>query len=334
MIALFLIAAILACGLLFQTAGDAFDAHRYPPPGRRVELPGGAHLHIHSQGRTSAPAVIFEAGISGSSLSWSTVQPLVAGFAHAVSYDRAGLGWSTGSLTPRTVANMIAELDAALSAAQIAPPYVLVGHSFGCLLMQAFAHTHPTKAAAVILVDPVTQTGWANAGPQDLRRLKMGARLSRRGALLARFGVVRMALSLLVSGGTRIPQLVARTSAGQGNSVIERLITEVRKLPAEAQPIVAAHWSRARSFTALAAYLECLPTCAQTAIQMPVPPEVPLVILSAANATEDEMAERASWVAAHQNARHTQIEGTGHWLQLERPQLVADVVRETLLRVR
>jgi len=333
-IAIFLLAAILACGLLFQSAGDAFDAHRYPAPGRLIELPSGANLHVYSQGRTGAPAVIFEAGISGSCLSWSTVQPLVAGFAHAVSYDRAGLGWSTGALTPRTVANMIAELEAALTAAQVTPPYILVGHSFGCLLMQAFAHTHPAKSAAVILVDPVTQSGWANADAQALRRLRMGARLSRRGGWLARFGVVRAALALLVSGGTTIPKLVARASAGQGNSVIERLISEVRKLPAEAQPIVAAHWSRARSFSAMAAYLENLPPSARTAMKLPVPREIPLVILSAANATAEEMAERASWAAAHPNALHTQIAGTGHWLQLERPQFVTDTIRETLLRVR
>jgi len=333
-IALFLVAAILACGLLFQTAGNAFDARRYPPPGRIIELPGGANLHVYSQGRTTAPSVIFEAGISGSCLSWSTVQPLVAGFAHAVSYDRAGLGWSSGAITPRTVANMIAELDAALIAAQVTAPYVLVGHSFGGLLMQAFAHTYPAKTAAVILVDPVTQTGWANADAQAMRRLNMGARLSRRGAMLARFGVVRAALSLLVSGGTALPKLVARASAGQGNSVIERLISEVRKLPPGAQPMVAAHWSRARSFTAMAAYLKCLPPSARAAMQLHVPAEIPLVILSAANATEEELAERARWVAVHPNALHTQIAGTGHWLQLERPQLVAETVRETLLRVR
>jgi pimeloyl-ACP methyl ester carboxylesterase len=229
---------------------------------------------------------------------------------------------------------MVSELASALDSAQIGQPYVLVAHSFGCLLMQAFAHTYPSRTAALVMVDPVTVAGWANAGPRQLSRLNMGARLSRRGALLARFGVVRAALSLLVAGGTRIPKLLARASAGQGNGVIERLISEVRKLPPQAQPIVAAHWSRARSFEALAAYLQCLPPCARNALQLPIPPEVALVILSAENATAAELAERNSWVAAHPNARHTKVEGTGHWLQLERPELVTAIVRETLIRVR
>ena len=277
---------------------------------------------------------MFEAGIAGSCLSWSLVQPLVAEFARAVSYDRAGLGWSTGLLTPRTVSNMVFELATVLKAAQLTAPYILVGHSFGCLLIHAFAHTHPAQTAALIMVDPVSQTGWAHAGAEQIRRLSAGARLSRRGAWLARLGIVRAALSLLVAGGTKLPKLVARASAGPGNSVIERLIGEVRKLPAEAQRMVAEHWSRASSFTALAAYLECLPLCARAALDMPLPPEIPLTILSAANATRAELAERTAWVTGNQNGRHIQVEGTGHWLQLERPNLVADVIREAVSGVR
>jgi pimeloyl-ACP methyl ester carboxylesterase len=98
--------------------------------------------------------------------------------------------------------------------------------------------------------------------------------------------------------------------------------------------MIAAHWSRARSFTALAAYLECLPASARQALQMPLPTEIPLTILSAASATVGELAERAVWAAANLNARHMQLEGTGHWLQLERPELVAEVIREAVSGVR
>jgi pimeloyl-ACP methyl ester carboxylesterase len=334
MLALVLVAVLLVGGWLFQQAGDGLDARRYPPPGQRLAVPGGANLHVYEQGSPSAPTVVFEAGISGSSLSWSNVQPLVARFAHSVAYDRAGLGWSDGALTPRTVANMVSELAAALDAGKITPPYLLAAHSFGCLLIRAFASTYPDRTAALIMVDPVTIAGWVNPDPQQLRRLNTGARLSRRGALLARFGVVRAALSLLVAGGTRIPKLLARASAGQGNSVIERLIGEVRKLPVAAQPIVGSHWSRSRSFTAMAAYLECLPSNARAAVAMPVPSQIPMIILSADTATEAELAERTSWIAGREHAQHIQVPGTGHWLQLERPELVAGIVRDTLLRVR
>ena len=35
---------------------------------------------------------------------------------------------------------------------QVAKPYVLVGHSFGGLLVQAFAHTYPERTAAIVLL--------------------------------------------------------------------------------------------------------------------------------------------------------------------------------------
>lgn len=332
MIALFIVLAVLAAGLLFQQAGNFIDSRRYPAAGSIIRSTQGAKLHVYSEG--SGPAVVFEAGISGSSLSWSTVQPLVAQFARAVVYDRAGLGWSSGTLTPRTVANMVSELSQVLQAAQIAPPYVLVGHSFGCLLMQAFAHTHPEQTVSVILVDPVTQVGWADADPRQLHRLSVGTRLSRRGALLAHFGIVRAALSLLMLGGTRIPKLMARTSAGAGNSVIERLIGEVRKLPAHTHPIISAHWSKARSFASMAAHLESLPASAQAALAMPVPAQIPLTILSAATATAGELAEREAWVAANAHGQHIRVDGTGHWLQLDKPELVTSLIRDALIRVR
>ncbi len=333
MIALLLVAALLAGGLLYQAVGARVDARRYPAPGQRIQLTDGTTLHVHAQGQ-AGPVVVFEAGIAGSSLTWATVQPLVAEFACAVSYDRAGLGWSSAVRSPRTVETMTAELAAALKAAKLTPPYILVGHSFGGLLVQAFAHAHPDETAALVMVDPVTQRGWVEASAEQLGRLRLGARLARRGAWLARFGVVRAALALLVGGGTKLPQMVARASAGQGNSVIEKLISEVRKLPVEAQPVVAAHWSRARSFRAMAAYLECLPECARAAVNMAAPREIPLSVLSAATATREELLERDGWVAANGSGRHRQIENTGHWLQLERPELVAETIRELAIRVR
>ena len=78
MLALVLLAVLLAGVGSSIRAGACLDARRYPPPGQRVAVPGGRHLHVYEQGSPSAPAVVFEAGISGSCLSWSTVQPLVA----------------------------------------------------------------------------------------------------------------------------------------------------------------------------------------------------------------------------------------------------------------
>ena len=71
----------------------------------------------------------------------------MAEFTTACAYDRAGFGWSDAGPMPRTAARIAAELHELLTVARIAPPYVLVGHSFGGLSIRAYASRHPAKIA-------------------------------------------------------------------------------------------------------------------------------------------------------------------------------------------
>jgi pimeloyl-ACP methyl ester carboxylesterase len=50
-------------------------------------------------------------------------------------------------------ADEIKDLQRLLERAGIAPPYVLVGHSYGGLLVRLFARAHPDQTAGVVLVD-------------------------------------------------------------------------------------------------------------------------------------------------------------------------------------
>jgi pimeloyl-ACP methyl ester carboxylesterase len=317
---------LLAAALVYQFLGEVLDRRRFPPPGRLLNI-GACRLHVHEQG-AQGPVVILESGIAGSSLSWALVQPKIAELARVVSYDRAGLGWSGACTTPRTVAAMVSELTALLDKAELRGPFILVGHSFGGLLIRAFAHSRPSDVSGLVLVDPVSLAEWADGAASQLRRLEAGVRLSRRGAILARFGVVRTVLVILAAGGTWFPKAIARAAAGQGTGVLERLTGEVRRLPAQLHPIVRAHWSRSRSFRAMAAYLECLPESAQIASRMPIPQQIPFIVLSAATATDAELQEREAWILTHKRGRQVRVEKTGHWIQLEQPDAVVAAVRE------
>jgi pimeloyl-ACP methyl ester carboxylesterase len=86
--------------------------------------------------------VVFESGMGASCLSWTLVQPQVAQFTRAVSYDRAGHGWSDPVREPRTAQQIAQELHTLLDATGVPGPYVLVGHSFGGYVNRAFAHTY------------------------------------------------------------------------------------------------------------------------------------------------------------------------------------------------
>ena len=108
------------------------------------------HLEIFGQG---APAVVFDAGLSDGAERWGAVPALVADFARVVVYDRAGLGRSEAGPLPRTSGRIVAELRVALAGAGVAPPYVLVGHSFGGQNMRLYASRHPADVAGLVLVD-------------------------------------------------------------------------------------------------------------------------------------------------------------------------------------
>jgi pimeloyl-ACP methyl ester carboxylesterase len=301
-------------------------------PGRLIEIgagQGGCRLHLHQQG-AGAPAVVLESGIAGSSLSWSLVQPKIAEFTRVCSYDRAGLGWSDPCTEPRTVPRMVSELATLLERANVPPPYILVGHSFGGLLIRAYAHLRPQEVAGLVFVDPVSLETWASCAPRNRERLNLGIRLSRRGALLARLGLVRFALWTLASGGRRFPKLIAKATAQRGASTIERLTGEIKRLPPEVWPIIRGHWSRPKSFQAMAEYLECLPGAAASALSMPLPANLPVTILSASDATEAELQERDSWLHSQRNAAHLLLPNSKHWIPLEQPNEVAAAVKRLL----
>lgn len=301
-------------GAIYQWFGSRRDRLRFPPPGRIVN-----GLHIRESGR-GAPSVILESGIAGTSLSWKPVQDRVSEFARVCSYDRASLGWSATTSAPRTLENIVEELRSSLSGAGIPGPYLLVGHSFGGLVVRHFASLYPSEVVGIVLVDPVPVSDWFPLSERQRIRLVRGIKLSRRGALLARFGVVRLALSLVMSGSLRVPKLLARLSAGRGAGVTDNLTREVRKLPREVWPMVAAQWCLPKSFRGMADYLEALP--ANAAAVLP-PKGVPVSIITALHGTQEQIP----------GATHYTAFQTGHWIQLDEPELVVRAIRELVVAV-
>lgn len=310
------LAALPVAGLLYQWLGERRDARRQPAPGRFVQ---GLHMRVTGRG---GPPVVLEAGIAASSVSWRLVERELAASTTVISYDRAGFGWSPAAATPRSMANLVEDLRRTLEGCGVEGPFVMVGHSFGGLLARHFAAAHPEMVHALVLVDPLEPCEWHPAPPEKLRRLDAGVRLSRRGALLARFGLVRLGLELLSGGARLLPKLLARATGGEGRSLPDRLVGEIRKLPPEAWPAVVSHWSLARSFRVMAEYLARLPEhCALPLLES----NVPVTVLSAASAGP-EVAE-AHRRTAGPNGRHVTAEGSGHWIQLDLPGLVAAEVR-------
>jgi pimeloyl-ACP methyl ester carboxylesterase len=147
-----------ACGAGGASRQRAHPTARTDPnpvflgPGRLVPIADGRSLYLLCHG-SGSPTVILEAGFGGTSDNWSEVQPALARRTRTCAYDRAGLGYSPPVPGVHDAADEIADLAKLLDRAGIRSPYVLVGHSYGGLLVRLFAHTHPEQTAGIVLVD-------------------------------------------------------------------------------------------------------------------------------------------------------------------------------------
>jgi pimeloyl-ACP methyl ester carboxylesterase len=323
---------LIVAGAIYQAAGAATDRRRYPPPGRMIDM-GGRRLHLIDSG-VDGPPVVFESGISATCLNWTQVRSEVEGFARACTYDRAWLGWSDPATSVQTTSVIIDELHALLEAVRIPRPYILTGHSFGGMLVCAYAAKYPEEVAGLVLVDPLSPREWLEVSEAQARMLQRGVMLARRGAGLARVGVVRASLALLMGGGRRIPRMVAKLSSGRAESTLSRLVGEVRKMPPETWPLVRAHWCQPKSFQGLAAYLELLPASAAQAAAIGEPGPIPVTVLSAATATPEQLEERDALARRSPRGRHIIARKSGHWIQLDEPDLVIAAVREMVGLIR
>jgi pimeloyl-ACP methyl ester carboxylesterase len=129
----------------------------YGQPGQLVDA-GGFRLNLYCMG-SGSPAVVFDSGFGDWAPAWSKVQPQIATWTRACSYDRAGAGFSDPGPMPRTSVRIAEELRTALHNAGIAGPYILVGHAYGGDNVRTFADLHMDEVAGLVLDD---------ADPDDL----------------------------------------------------------------------------------------------------------------------------------------------------------------------
>ena len=126
-------------------------------------------MYLECRG-AGVPAVVIVAGSKASANDWTMAAPGaanvfsgVAGFTRVCAYDRPGTpvgrapSRSVPVAQPTTAAASVDDLHALLAAAGIAMPVVLVGHSYGGLVVRLYARTHPGEVAGMVLVDALTE---------------------------------------------------------------------------------------------------------------------------------------------------------------------------------
>jgi len=315
-------------GLLYQFVGTHRDKQSHPPPGRMVDL-GTHRLHLYETG-SGTPTVLLEAGLMSTVLSWMELQQELAKSLRVVSYDRAGLGWSELGPMPRTADRIVDDLHLALDKAGIAPPYVLVGHSFGGLTMPLFAARYPDEVAGMVLIDAVTPVEWDPPSEHDARNARIGAKVCRRAAVLARMGVLRFIASLLVSPlknvAGHLVRLISRGTPSNAGSVSSPWFFA---LPPNERSMAAVFWVQARFALTIASQLENLPVSAKQVGQFDRFCDKKVVILTANTSSQRRRSAHAAMARRLPFAEHVLVSDSNHWIM----QHDQDLVIRAIMRV-
>ena len=113
---------------------------------------GGHRLDVVHAG-SGTPAVILESGLGDTLDAWTKIWPVTAKLSTVVAYSRSGLGRSELGPQDHTAKSAVIELHELLKSLQLKPPYVLVGRSYGGILVRLYTSLYPADVAGLVIVE-------------------------------------------------------------------------------------------------------------------------------------------------------------------------------------
>jgi pimeloyl-ACP methyl ester carboxylesterase len=266
-------------------------ATEHPPLGKLVDV-GGYRVHLYCVGSGSPTVVITGAGYS---FDWGLVQPEVGKTTQVCAYDHSGIAWSDPG-PPDSCPLRVGEIHAALNNAKISGPYVLVGHSLGALVSRLYASKYPDEVAGMVIVEhafaPFPAPG---------------------------------------SGGARnLPPSAPRLTAGPAN-----LNFGFQELPARDYQLHLWANSLPGVSNIMGRNVAMLSECASdieaaTRNQSSPLDGKPLVVLSESNSMPGYAELQRQLLSLSSNSKEVAAENSGHYIMIDRPDLVISAIRDVV----
>lgn len=265
----------------------------------RGELERGGRAIRWIEGGTG-PAVVLEAGAMSPVIGYAAAFKALVADHRVIAYDRAGYGASDPA--PLTLDLQLGDLVAVL---EEAGPSVVVGHSWGGLIAQLVTWSRPDLVTGLVLLDPSHETFWRDAEPEPHPdRLPDDP---RRQDVVDSASELAQDIADSVDRGLRQLMIEACRSYVETD---EQLFTHLDELP-----MILDHVDELASRRARAVW-----------------PKIPVVLLTATKGRPAEFTPQVIAVqeqlATECNGRHQVVPDSGHYLQIDRPDLVVACVRE------
>jgi pimeloyl-ACP methyl ester carboxylesterase len=273
-----------------------------------VDISGGRKMYLKCSGKGS-PTVVLVGGLRASADDWdisdkskTTVFTQVGKFTRVCACDRPGTpvgekpSRSDPVPQPTTAKDAVADLHALLSAAGEAGPYVLVGHSYGGLIVRLYASTYPKEVSGLVLIDALSE------GLQDAETPEQWA-IQRK----------------LIEGD--VHESVALYPALERIDV-DRSFNQIRAVPPlHSIPLVVLSADRPWG-------PQVPPMIAAGKLPADIPPDFGYVTDAAQKKAHEQLAKLVP------NAKHITKTNSGHEIHKEQPQLVIAAIREVVEAVR
>jgi pimeloyl-ACP methyl ester carboxylesterase len=140
----------LTATTIYHQIASYQERNHATPPGKLITTPDHQTRHLQVRG-TGEITVIVDSSLGG--VEGYLLVDELSKLTRVCIYDRSGYGWSDMSFKPRTSQQIVNELNQLLTTAQILPPYILVGDSFGSYNMRLYAHQFPDAVMGLALTD-------------------------------------------------------------------------------------------------------------------------------------------------------------------------------------
>lgn len=319
LLGLVVVAVIVGTG--YEQLGRRRAVSAYPPPGMLVDI-GGRRIQLDCRG-AGTPIVVFESGLDlNGALAWSAVHDGIARTTRACAYSRAGIMWSDPHDGPQNAKTVAEDLHAALTAAGVRPPLVLVGHSLGGPYIMTYTRYFGADVAGLVFVDA--------SHPDQVAQLKAvsGAEPSltpyKIAAAFAWTGVVRM----VVASGEMVPhepEAAAKAMAAYAPVSLPAMLKEAGALD---QTLAEAGTLRQLGDRPLFVLTAMAPLPGEALEMLKMTPEQGRQFQAVWKSLHDD---EASWSSRSQ---HELVPDASHYIQFDRPDIVIRAVQSVVQQCR
>lgn len=140
------------------------------PYGQLVEVNDGT-MHVYSMGHGEKKIVLLAGlGVPLPSASFSPLMRTLSQRYTVICVEYFGVGFSSQTSAPRTSANFVQEIRAALDQAGYSPPYVLMPHSISSVYSEYYAAQYPQEVEGIICLDG-SSTAFYDPVPKIIKHL-------------------------------------------------------------------------------------------------------------------------------------------------------------------